>query len=202
MRTDLCRIDPKGEGWEKALNQVEKAALYNDLEKKQALQLRLLAEELLGMTKEIVGEHQAEFYVEAEGDNYKLHLMAKAKLDEDTKEELLSVSSTGKNAAAKGVMGKVRTVFESFLNGYEEGSQYFDTKMLTAGYRERPVMNMYDSAEWSLQQYINTVEGQKEEKADEWDELEKSIVAKLADDVTVSVHNKTAEIVISKAFTR
>ena len=40
----------------------------------------------------------------------------------------------------------------------------------------------------------------KEEKAEEWDELEKSVIAAASDDVIVGVKGKQADIVIVKKF--
>ena len=40
----------------------------------------------------------------------------------------------------------------------------------------------------------------KEEKAEAWDELEKSVISSIADDVIVGVKGKCAEIVIVKKF--
>ena len=40
----------------------------------------------------------------------------------------------------------------------------------------------------------------KDEKSDEWDELEKSVIASTADDVIVGVKGKRADIVIIKKF--
>ena len=48
--------------------------------------------------------------------------------------------------------------------------------------------------EWSLSRY----QLQKDAKEEEWDELEKSVVAKLADDITVGVKNGKVELVIKK----
>ena len=51
---------------------------------------------------------------------------------------------------------------------------------------------------WSLEQYKNTVK--KDEQAEAWDELEKSVIASVADDVIVGVKGKQANIVIVKKF--
>ena len=40
----------------------------------------------------------------------------------------------------------------------------------------------------------------KEEQVEAWDELEKSVIASVADDVIVGVRGKRAEIVILKKF--
>ena len=49
---------------------------------------------------------------------------------------------------------------------------------------------------WSLQQYKQPIK--KEEKS--WDELEKSIITSLADDLIVGVKGRTAHVVIVKNF--
>ena len=53
-------------------------------------------------------------------------------------------------------------------------------------------------SEWSLQQYRESVK--RDKKALEWDELEKSILGKLSDDVRVGVLSNRVEITISKTF--
>jgi hypothetical protein len=40
----------------------------------------------------------------------------------------------------------------------------------------------------------------REEQTEAWDELEKSVIASVADNVTVGVRGKCAEIVIMKSF--
>ena len=54
-----------------------------------------------------------------------------------------------------------------------------------------------DSKYWSLQLYKKNLE---QGKSEEWDELEKSIVAKLADDVKVWLNPDSTVIVVEKIF--
>jgi hypothetical protein len=49
---------------------------------------------------------------------------------------------------------------------------------------------------WTLSKYRDSVKNEEEP----WDELEKSIIANVADDVVVSVKGKQVEIVILKDF--
>ena len=53
---------------------------------------------------------------------------------------------------------------------------------------------------WSMTAYKNAVEEHREEEPDKWDELEKSITAKLADEVKVFIRGNIVEMVIEKAF--
>ena len=49
-----------------------------------------------------------------------------------------------------------------------------------------------------MEQYRNSVK--EAEEAEAWDELEKSVIASAADDVTVGVKGKQVDIVIVKRF--
>ena len=51
---------------------------------------------------------------------------------------------------------------------------------------------------WSLEQYRNGIE--RKENSEAWDELEKSVIASVADDVIVGVKGKQADIIIIKKF--
>ena len=51
---------------------------------------------------------------------------------------------------------------------------------------------------WSLENYRSSVK--KEEASEAWDELEKSVIASVADDVIVGIKGKRASIVIVKNF--
>ena len=54
MKTDVCTISSDKSTFNAIFTEVEKSAEYNRLPKKQALQLRLLAEELVGMLPELL----------------------------------------------------------------------------------------------------------------------------------------------------
>ena len=51
---------------------------------------------------------------------------------------------------------------------------------------------------WSLEAYRGSVD--KENEPESWDELEKSVIASLADDIFVGVKGSQADIVIVKKF--
>ena len=116
MKSNICKLNKDLTCLEAVLAEVEKVTTYNALEDKKALRLRLLAEELCGMLPGLVENFSGEFWAENEGDNYELHVELKADdMSIDLRDELISVSKSGKNAAAKGVMGKIRAVAETML---------------------------------------------------------------------------------------
>lgn len=203
MKTDICTISSDKETFGAIFAEVEKSAEYNKLPKKQALQLRLLAEELVGMLPELLEVGSGKFWIENEGNNFELHASIKAeRLSMFDKEDILSLSKSGKNAASKGIINKIRLVAEGMLDGYLEaskvsgGGEYYDFYDMGVC-----AANAYDDRwlhAWSLSSYKECADDNKD--SDAWDELEKSIIANLADDVIVGVIGRNVDIVIKKNF--
>ena len=203
MLTDKVYVNNRGAGREKALAEVERFADYCRLDGKKKLHLRLLSEELLGMVTEIGGDFDAEFWIDGSDDGCRICLEAETEMNTQKREELLKTSTSGKNAAAKGIMGKLKNVMELYWLGYKdvvEGAtdyslaEYTSMAMSTMS-SPRPMVD------WKLSDYRNEVEGEKNgSRSEDWDELEKSIVANLADDVSVGIKGGTVEFVITKTF--
>ena len=116
MKSNICYLNEDLTCLQTVLSEVEKVTNYNGLEDKKALRLRLLAEELCGMLPGLIENFSGEFWAENDGDDYELHVELKADdMSLNLRDELISVSKSGKNAAAKGVMGKIRAVAETML---------------------------------------------------------------------------------------
>ena len=111
MKTDVIVVSSKGSQIELALNQVDKVAAYKELTQKDALHLRLLAEEMMAMMRSITGETQGKFWIEDQDGVYELHLQAATRMTSTKREKLLSAATSGKNESAKGFMGKLRDFF-------------------------------------------------------------------------------------------
>ena len=205
MKSDVIAVSSGGEGMEEALRQTEDVALYKKLDKKNALHLRLLGEEMMGMLRSLTGETEASFWIEDNKQGvFELHLKTVTVMDAEKRGELLRVSTSGKNSAAKGIMGKIRDIFESMLapddlsppNYYESGLQYDGFDMTDDPMK----LAMISVTSWSLEQYRESVKAEENspDKAEEWDELEKSIVANLADEVKIFINGNAVEMVIYK----
>lgn len=206
METNKIAVNNRGIGMASAYAELEKFAQYQGLSYKDSLRLRLLAEEMFGMVQGIVGDFGAYFWLEGERKNTSLHLEAYVEMDMDKREELLSVSTSGKNMAARGVMGKLRDLMESYLLNYEDISKYAaDSGVNLFPYDDSGMMYTgmdWTSHYWSLDRYRSEVEEHRSEAsaAQAWDELEKSIVGKLADDVLVGIRSDKVELIIKKSF--
>ncbi len=193
MKTDVITVSSKGARMETALAQVDKVAAYKGLTGNNALHLRLLAEEMMGMMRSITGETEGKFWIEDEGDTYRLHLAVNTRMNLDKRDQLLAASTSGKNEAAKGLMGRIRDFFD----------QSADVPTLPMYHAEMAAE--YTGAtldwEWSMMAYQDELRGRvdSDEKAREmWDELEKSVVTHVADDVKVSIRGQQAELIIEK----
>ena len=174
---------------------------------KKAIHLRLLAEETIGMVKAMTGDFDALFHIEEEDGEYKLKLTLRTNMDIEKKEELLSVSRSGKNAAAKGFMGKMGEIIENGLLNYdfalrlqqEYGSGYVDYLSMGMGIPSETYVSG-NPITWSLNSYrdaLSEAEGDSREPVqDAWDELEKSIVASIAKDVIVGIKKDRVDMTI------
>ena len=136
-------------------------------------------------------------YKEDHNGVYELHLQARTLLNSEKKEQLLAVSSTGKNESARGLMGRLRDFFDW---GSDEDLAGFSSPLLMPDMFEHSSSPMLDW-EWSMKRYetaLSTMAGQNDAAREAWDELEKSVVKNMADDVKVSIRNGVVEMVILK----
>lgn len=201
MKSDiinLAGITKSTDSLSGVLTETEKAAGYAQLDKKEAGRLRLLAEELIGMLPELLDFSKGTFWIESNGKSIELHtsLTPDELLTSKRRDELLTVSKSGKNFAATGIMSKIKLAATFMLLDYNQVSKYapqiYDDAYLYLGTTKNTEL-----ISWSLADYRHNAE---EKKGEPWDELEKSIIANIADDVLVSVDGKTVEIIVKKAF--
>ena len=193
MKTDVMLISNDGSNMEAVLSQVDALAACKALSPKNAMHLRLLAEETMAMMRAITGEINGEFWIEVRDDVYELHLKVDTLTDAQKREQLLSASTTGKNEAARGFMGKIRAFFQPSANA----------PMFVSGFAGG-APQMYGNYEWSMEDYRKQLRQYREQNAEgsqeAWDELEKSVVSRVADDVKVSIMGRTVEMTITKAM--
>lgn len=198
MKSDVVMIKNDGEGFKEALSQAERVAAFKGLSHRDALHLRLLTEEMLCMMRALTGEREGEFWIDDSERVFSLHLAVNTIMNAEMRRKLLSVSSTGENSSVKGIMGKVRDLFERLLEP-ENGSMSADIAAgmalsyldldLGCAYPESPAL-------WSLNTYRTAVKNDDEK----WDELELSVVGKIADDVQVGISGQRVEMTITKSF--
>ena len=198
MKTDKISVSSQGARMNAALEQADKVAAYKGLSMKDVLHLRLLTEEMMGLMRSITGEREGIFWIEDEDGEYRLHLQVRTLLNSEEREQLLAVSSTGKNESAKGLMGRIRDFFDW---GSDEDLATYTSPLLLPDafeYTRSPSLDW----EWSMARYENALSTQIEQGdqnvREAWDELEKSVVSHVADEVKVSIRSGTVEMIIYK----
>ena len=188
MKTDIIRIGNDGSGMAEALEQADKVAAYRGLPHKNALHLRLLTEEMMGMMRSVTGSARGDFWIEDEDGTSTLHLKMTVFTDAAQRQKLLSAASTGKNEAIRGIMGRIRAFFDP-MDGMPV--LYDMTTDSTGG-----------DGSWSMRSYQELLRVQMEQRTEgasqAWDELEKSVVTHVADDIRVSISGRDVEMVIVK----
>ncbi len=191
MKSDVLVITGGDAGMDAVLRQVDAVAAYKALSPKNAMYLRLLAEETMALMRAITGDLEGKFWIEDRDGVFELHLKVVTLIDEEKRAQLLSASTTGKNEATRGFMGKIRAFFQP-----SAGAPVFATGFVGGA------PQMYGSYAWSMQDYRAQLEQYRKQNAGEaqedWDELEKSVVARVADDVKVSIEGRTVEMTILK----
>jgi hypothetical protein len=197
MRSNVCKIENGTRDLAAILQESERVAEYNRLTDKQTLQLRLLCEEVDGMLPNIIDDFSGSLWIDYDNGVCKVNVSIKIpEMTSVRKRELVEISSNKKNASAIGIVGKIRSAVEDFLLSEDEYARSTSVGLFhpSTGYSE----GVDYSYIWSLEQYKNTVN--EESKAVAWDELEKSVIASVADDVIVGVKGNQADIIIVKKF--
>lgn len=196
MKSNECMLSGKRSDIDKALKEVEKFAQYNELSHKETMQLRLLAEEMMGIQNGVMGFVNGKFYLENQGRTYNVYLHTEIDVNrhQAVQEKLVEMSTSGKNAAYTGFMGKIRKLMDDMASNsmeeyYQIDSNMGETVMLTS-----PVVD-YDRI-WELSKYREQVK----KKVEQWDELEKSIVASIADELIVGSRNDYVDLIAVKKF--
>ena len=189
-----------------ALDRLDEFISQQEIDRKKMIHLRLLAEETIGMVRAMTEDFMALISMEEENGQFLIKLTVKTDMNKEKKSELLSVATSGKNAAAKGFMGKIGDIIENGLLNYDNVmklqqeygggySDYIGMGMCVPG----EIQMAGDPLVWSLSKYRSALRD-SDTAADvasgAWDELEKSIVASLAKDVTVGVKKDRVDMTI------
>ena len=205
-KTSEIYISNREENYAEALKKADEFISAQNVDRKTSIRLRLIVEETIGMVRAMAGVFNAKFWLERDDNEFRLCLTGKTDMDKMKKDDLLSISSTGKNAAAKGFMGKIGEIIENGLLNFDDvmklqqeyvGGQV-NYAMIGFGMPEELPM-MGDALTWSLGNYKQGLsDGTSEEGGigEAWDELEKSIVASIAKDVKVGIKKDRVDMTI------
>ena len=198
MKSNVCKIEKGAQDLEAILLESERVASYNGFTHKQGLQLRLLCEEIDGMLPNVINDYDGTLWIEYDEGVCKVQVAIQIpEFNASKKEDLVNIAKNKKNAAAVGIVGKIRDAIENFFlneavtDAYESSPRNF---YLATGYSE----GVDYAYLWTLDQYRNSVK--QGARTEAWDELEKSVIASVADDVIVGIKGNQATITVVKKF--
>lgn len=203
MRQETVTIKSTGEGFEEALALSASMGKEGCLDNKEAVRLRLLTEELIGLLRGIAGEVTADFSIKQYGKEYTLQLNGDVVMDNVMHKQLIESSSSGSNSAVKGFTGKLRemiatmvlpgTIGHTIVSGFSMGLISMSSPSTTS-----ETTAAAQSYMWSMEKYAEGVKSSK--NSDEKISLERSIIANIADEIKVSIVGSTVEITVYKNF--
>lgn len=205
MKSERCRLNGTPDCVESALGETERFAKSCDLPPKKVLHLRLLAEETLGMMNGLLSVRDGEFWVEKNNDGYKLHAQARTRnITELATKRLLEASTSGENDCYKGISGKICRALDWLIavQRTDAGDEplVFDAnnkQVLTDAYAwemAETLASATGAAQWSFSQYI--AREKLDLKDEQWDELERSVLSNLADDICIGVRDHDVFITV------
>lgn len=154
--------------------------------------LRLLTEEMFSMVVNVLDVDRLNFKIRKENNTFTLSVDTETRIGDEEKQQFLSLSSKGENAASKGIKGLLASIIE--VCTYADDP---DAYMPVSTYPMH-VMDQDYSCMWSLSQYMEYTP--KEKVVNEWDGIEKSIIANFADDVVIGVRSGRLEMTVTKTL--
>ena len=209
LSTHQIYVASQEDAIEKAYRKVDKCAAELKLASKDELRVKLILEETIGMFEEMVEDFEALLWAEKYLDVCAIKLIGNTKLDADGKYDILSLSKSGDNALVHGFMGKIKDIIETGILNYESvmklNQEYNGVAINYAGigaYTDVSVASnpaAMSGFMWSMIDYRNALKEDIDTNAGSklaWDELEKSIVASIADDVIVGVQKDKVQLTI------
>ena len=202
-RSETILVSDHGQNMNDALQMTESWSIQKGIDHKQSLHLRLLAEELFGIQRGIAKDVEASYWLETFDSRYELHLRFRPIMTKEMRKQLLAVSTSGKNEAAKGFIGKLQDMISAKMLPSESSLTNLKSDLMEGVWSANSIGVTDATYEWLMTEYRSEIEGHRKESLEAkaaWDELEKSIVAKVADDVKISIKRYTVEIVIFKTF--
>ena len=193
MMTTRRRIDERPDQAGLAHQLLEEYAGGMPLDHRERLRLCLLIEEALGMICGIMDGAEGTIWMDGWGGETRIHIDVSAKPNPIQREALASVASNGRNEGGRSFMQTLGAFITDSRNHVRDrlGS------ILNRGVTENDA-----GSEWSLKAYRNHLDDQSDETHAALQELERSIVAHLADDVIVRMRNGQISLLIVRHFRR
>ncbi len=196
MVSDKVIVNSQGRGMEEALAAAE--WLVVDAPEKEKLRVRLLGEEMMCLVREIAGGMEGEFWGERIDNKVYLHLSTNTLMYAEKRKEFLDVSTTGQNIKRRGVLGKIIEAYEKALSPKDKRTAA-EMVFSSAGMGGSSAYTSSTNLMWSMSDYTDILYGPDGDEQ-ERDDLEKSIIANIADEVSVGIAGDNVEVIVEKTI--
>ncbi len=171
FRTNTLRFRTDNINIEKAMETVHIFSRRQRLDVRKTRQMELLTEETIGIIRNIVSDTKVSFWIEGSGLTYRIHLTFSARIGSEEYRRLLSLSSSGRNEAARTFPDRL---WEIIVRGIDSQTEDRQEK---------------GSYEWNLSEETNISA----------DQIGEFILAAIADDIKVSVRKEKVELLVLKS---
>ena len=207
VTSDIVHINSDLKGKEAAVLAVDDFNRINRLEGKDALHIRLITEELICLVHDIMKGFIGNLWLERkdtrQGTLCSVCLSAQRAATPEQEEQLLALASSHRNENSMGLIGRIREAIRLNMQLSSGGSipaEYSaEDNWYKLGQGDRGITDDAKVGEilWSLEQYRKNL-SEKNDASEEVEELERSIIAKLSDEVKIWITNDTTEVIIEK----
>lgn len=150
--------------------------MFTGLDQDESLDLQLLTEEMLSLVRSITGEVEASFWIESQGKAFELHVSTETVMDKEKRRELIDSSTSRKNEANTGFLGRLRNAFEEALTADADQPDRYMT-------------------EDEITDLPHGILGKPD-----WDGYERSILQTVADEVKIGIRGGKVDVTICKRF--
>ncbi len=179
MHSVIVKVNNRNPELSRVFQQVQQCADQAGLSHKQALGLRLLAEETMSLLRSITGQLDADFWLDWEGKSFCLHLCTKQKLGNVQRRQLIGSTTDRRNAAVTTFLDRLREFYEKAMSVRTDMDHY------------------YAITGTSLAAHASD----ESIRSEQWDEYERSVLLAFADHVSIGIRDGFVDMRIRKSFT-
>ena len=159
------------------------------ISKKEGTRIRLLVEEALSILKATLKQGHGELKIKPMDGEYIISAVVDSfYISEQAKERLVEVATNSKNEYYKGFTGKIRQAIE-FLASSSHYAYMSNGVQMPIGY----IVDGECGPLWSYQNFKQNLDN---DNAEDYDELERSILSKLSREILVGVSDSTVTLKI------
>lgn len=186
-KSKTIALDGSNESIKRAIDEAERYGTSENLGQNMKLKLRLVAEELLTLTKTIPHLENGTFRIERDGNDYDMCFDATGVIDKKVRNKLVGVSTDNTNQAYEGISGLFTKAIDSMIQMSIDDKKGVNKSSQNA--MEESIGKSDNNYKWSY----NIYKEKEMDFADEEginineEEIGKSLLMKMSDDIRISV---------------